>query len=368
MPVSNRTLAVSLVFVLCAGTLAHAAPSKQLVITSAAVNRPNETLTIRGAAFGSSAPQVWCESHPMTVISANDSELVVYLPAAMPDGTYLLTVVRGPAQIDRDVFHMSVQTPTVVGGPQGSVGPKGDPGPKGDAGAAGPKGDAGAAGPKGDTGAVGPKGDTGAAGPQGPAGETGAVGPQGPAGPQGVAGPQGAAGDVGPMGPAGPQGVAGPQGAAGDVGPVGPVGPIGPAGAQGTTGPQGAAGPQGVAGPAGPTGPSGAQGFAGPQGATGAQGPAGPQGAPGVSGYQVVPTALMTVSINGNQTTSAVSVCPAGKVVIAGGYESSTGAFVLHPVASFPSAIENGWRVTLRLSQVAAATFQFRVYAICAAN
>src|SRR6476620_8876113 len=109
MSLLNRTLAVSLVFVLFAGTLAYAgpaAPSKQLLITSAAVNRANETLTIRGVAFGSSAPQVWCESHPMTVSSANDSELVVYLPAAMPDGTYLLTVVRGPSQIDRDVFHV----------------------------------------------------------------------------------------------------------------------------------------------------------------------------------------------------------------------------------------------------------------------
>jgi hypothetical protein len=96
-------------------------------------------------------------------------------------------------------------------------------------------------------------------------------------------------------------------------------------------------------------------------------GPLGPQGIPGVSGYQIVFTALTVVTINGNSTTTLTATCPAGKNVIGGGYESSVGAWVLHPVSMFPPAIDS-WRVTLRLSQVPAATFSFRVYAICAAS
>jgi hypothetical protein len=47
-----------------------------------------------------------------------------------------------------------------------------------------------------------------------------------------------------------------------------------------------------------------------------------------------------------------------------GGYQSVANA-VLHPVASYPPD-QFSWLVTLRLSQDTAATFQFRVYAVCA--
>ncbi len=57
-----------------------AGPDKQLVVLSAALNRSAETLTLKGQNFGSTAPAVYCESMPMTVISATDTQLVVLFP------------------------------------------------------------------------------------------------------------------------------------------------------------------------------------------------------------------------------------------------------------------------------------------------
>jgi hypothetical protein len=292
MRLSNRTVLTALAFVLAGSTLIHAQgpqklvttldvarPARELVILSTAVDRVNQTLTIEGQGFGSQVPQVWCETHSMTVLSATDSQLVVFLPAAVPDGTHLLTVVRGPSTNDLSTFNMHVGTPG-----QGSVGPAG---PKGDTGDVGPKGDTGPAGPKGDTGAMGPKGDTGAAGATGPAGPTGETGPAGP------------------------------------TGATGPQGPVGP------------------------------------------QGPAGPQGIAGTSGHQVVSTALFTQPLTANQTVTLSVACPVGKRVFGGGYESVTGNAIVHPVAMYPPTVDS-WRVTLRLSQSADATIQFRVYAVCA--
>jgi hypothetical protein len=162
----------------------------------------------------------------------------------------------------------------------------------------------------------------------------------------------------------GPAGAVGPQGAMGPVGPAGSIGPQGNAGPTGATGAVGAKGDTGATGSKGDTGATGATGATGPLGLLG---PLGPQGLPGVSGYQIVSTAPMIVSLNGNSTTTLSATCPSGKNVIGGGYESSTGAFVLHPVAMFPLAPDT-WRVTLRLSQTTAQTFTFRVYAICAAS
>ena len=319
-----RTVVTACVFVVGAAVVtasAQSAPAEkarpQLVVLNTTVNRVNETLTIHGIGFGEQAPQVWCESSPMTVISSTDADIVVYLPAAVPDGTYLLTVVRGNGARDRDVFHMSVQSPS--SGPKGDVGPKGDTGaagPKGDVGPAGPKGDTGAAGPKGDTGAVGPKGETGAAGPKG---DTGATGPKGDAG---ATGPKGDTGAVGPKGDAGASGPQGPTGEAGSPGAIGPMGPIGP---------------QGI------------------------------QGMPGVSGYEVVFTPFTSFTVNGNQTVALNATCPAGKVAIGGGFDLSGNTPPLSPVASFPFSADT-WRLLVRLSQISAATFQVRAYAVCAAN
>jgi hypothetical protein len=336
MRLSNRTAFTALVFVLMGTALAQAQKQQaatvtvsnspqQLVVLSTTVDRVNQTLTIQGLSFGSAAPQVWCETNLMTVISATDTDLVVFLPAAVPDGTHLLSVIRGPSQTDRGYFNMNIGTPG-----RGPAGPAGPAGPKGYTGAIGPKGDTGVAGPKGDTGAAGPKGDAGVAGP---------VGPQG---------------DVGPAGPAGP------------TGPVGPQGEVGPAGATGAVGPKG---DTGATGPKGDTGATGATGAQGPMGPQGFMGPMGPQGLPGISGFQIAGNST-TVSVPGNSTTTLAATCPAGKIAIAGGYDSSTGGgtFALAPVASYPSAPDT-WRVTLRVSGISSAVVvTFRVYAICAAN
>ena len=209
MRLLNKTAFTVIVFVLMGTALAHAQqkksastsdtlilakPQDQLIVLSTTVDRVNQTLTIRGLAFGPEPPQVWCETSLMTVLSATDSEIVVFLPAAVPDGTHLLSVIRGTGEKDRGFFNMSVGTPGQ--GPAGPVGPAGPAGP------AGPKGDTGAAGAKGDTGAAGPKGDTGAAGPKG---DTGAVGPQGEVGPMGPKGDTGAAGTPGETGAPGPK-------------------------------------------------------------------------------------------------------------------------------------------------------------------
>jgi hypothetical protein len=93
-------------------------------------------------------------------------------------------------------------------------------------------------------------------------------------------------------------------------------------------------------------------------------GPQGPQGLAGISGQQVVSTGLLTVNLLANQQTTLEVVCPAGKRVFGGGYESNANA-VVHPLASFPPNVTT-WRVVLRLSQDTSATFTFRVYAVCA--
>ena len=412
MVMTKRALLLSLALVVVACPLAYAeSPSAKaakhpeaVLILGAIADRPHATMTIRGVGFGDRAAQVWCEEYPLTIISWRDEEIVVHVPAAMPDGSYLLTVIRGEGQKDRDVFAAALQGVTAPSaGAKGDVGPQGPVGPQGETGPVGPRGEIGPAGPKGDTGSIGPKGDAGAAGPAGPKGEmgaagakgdagaagvrgeTGATGPVGPQGdpglrgPQGETGPQGLAGPQGPEGPQGPQGLMGPQGLAGADGVPGAAGPTGPAGPQGLLGPQGAAGatglpgPQGtpgVAGPAGPqgvAGPVGASGPMGPMGPFGPMGPAGPQGDPGVSGYEIVVSPLTTVSINGNQTTALTASCPAGKIAIGGGFDYSGNVAPVTPVASFPSAPDT-WRVHIRLSQVTAATVQGRVFAVCAAH
>ena len=106
-------------------------------------------------------------------------------------------------------------------------------------------------------------------------------------------------------------------------------------------------------------------GFLGPVGPQGAAGPQGPQGIPGVSGYEVLATALTTVSLNGNQTTTLNAACPAGKIAITGGFDFSGNVASVTQVASFPPAADS-WRVMVKLSQVGAATFQGRAYVVCA--
>jgi len=134
MRLLNRTAFTAVVFVLMGTAFAQAQKNQsdtltvsnskeQVVVLNTVVDRVNQTLTIRGLSFGSSAPQVWCETYLMTVISATDTELVVFLPAAVADGTHLLSVIRGPSEKDRGFFNMNVGTPGR--GPAGPAGPAG---------------------------------------------------------------------------------------------------------------------------------------------------------------------------------------------------------------------------------------------------
>lgn len=79
-------------------------------------------------------------------------------------------------------------------------------------------------------------------------------------------------------------------------------------------------GPPGPAGPAGPTGPqgdTGSVGPTGPRGDRGATGPTGPQGDPGLAALEYVPPVPQTV---GPGTFTVRAACPAGKVVLGGGF------------------------------------------------
>jgi hypothetical protein len=359
MSVSKHTILWgALAIVLSSGVLAHAQNGKkadpadtptQLTILSATPDRPNQTLTIRGAGFGKRAAYVFCELHPLTVMNWGDTEIVAFFPEAVPDGTYRITVARGPSRNDVDIFELSVSTPKVVEGPQGPAGPEGVVGP------AGPQGETGPIGPQGPAGPAGPQGAIGPQGPAGPAGPQGATGAQGPVGPAGPAGADGAAGLVGPQGPAGPQGEPGAQGPQGEPGAQGPAGP------QGDRGPQGEVGPQGSAGPQGP---------AGVQGPIGLQGPAGPQGPAGMSGLQVVPVIVPTSAfgINGNASAAGTATCPAGKVAISGGFHTTfLGSGNLVAAASYPDT-PSSWRVIVRNTSISAvSSVTFTVYAVCVA-
>jgi hypothetical protein len=329
---------------------------RQVLITSASVDRANDRVVLRGQNFGNSAPMVYCEIYPLVVLDASDDEVVAWFPGAVPQGTYLFTVVRGRgnSELERNVFYVTVPPvnppnnggsgPQGPAGPAGATGPAGPAGPAGPVGPAGPAGATGPAGPVGPAGPAGPKGDVGAAGPVGPAG---AVGPVGPMGPSGPAGADGLAGPAGPAGPQGLQGLQGLQGERGDAGPAGPIGPVGPAG---PAGPQGVQGPQGPQGPMGPIGP---------------QGPAGQNG---VSGYQKVLSEVATAALNPGTSSFFVVLCPVGKQPVGGGFEVFGGSgaqlslIASHPYDNSPTV---GWRVQLRNNTSVVVTTTVRVYGIC---
>jgi hypothetical protein len=198
-------------------------------------------------------------------------------------------------------------------------------------------------------------------GPQGPAGPQG---PQGPAGPQGE---PGAKGDTGASGPAGPQGEKGDKG---DIGATGPQGATGPAGPQGEPGAKGDTGATGPAGPQGAKGDKGDTGAIGPQGAPGPTGPQGPQGIPGLSGLQYVTGSPLT--LERQETGTAIAACPAGLKVISGGYNttvpngSRADRFDLQVFRSMFSGLTE-WSVSAKNSaHPSNASLILTVYAICA--
>lgn len=168
--------------------------TKELIVTSATVDRDSETVTLRGFNFGARKPYVYCETHLMTVLSASDEEVVVAFPAsAVADGTYLFTVIRNSAVPSRAAFYVTTNAAQAGAGREGPAGPQGPAGPAGADGVQGPQGPEGAAGPAGPAGATGPQG------PQGPQGPMGFQGPAGPAGNNGVSGFERVLGDSGPL-------------------------------------------------------------------------------------------------------------------------------------------------------------------------
>lgn len=306
--IRTRTLAAIGVAMLLSGTPLFAQPStnssKQLIVTSASVDRVNDTVTLKGSGFGAKKPTVFCELTQMNVLNATDEELVVAFPASALDGTFLFTVARGNGATERASFFVTANRPEVLQGAQGPAGPQGPPGP------AGPKGDAGAQG------AQGPPGEKGETGLQGPKGDPGATGPQGVEGPQGPQGPTGSPGSQGPQGIPGPTGLQGAQGV---------MGPIGPAGPQGTAG---LSGYERVVGDSGTLSMN-----------------------PGVSSFvtAVCPTGKRVVG-GGHELAS-----------------SSSQQLGVTMSAPFESTVMSGWRVNFRNSLNAALTnVQVRAYVVCA--
>jgi hypothetical protein len=158
----------------------------------------------------------------------------------------------------------------------------------------------------------------------------------------------------------GERGVQGENGAAGAPGEKGETGAAGEPGQQGATGLQGPAGPQGPAGADGPQGQAGAPGL---------PGAAGPKGDPGgLNGLEIVkaPVAVPVAGVNGQGIVTGWAFCPAGKVVISGGFEAiygGTGQLVASN--SFPETASS-WKVVLRNASVSAVSgVTVRVYAVC---
>jgi hypothetical protein len=349
-PILSVLLVALLASVSSGVVTAQSNSSNQLIILSAQVDLPNNTLFVEGRNFlksGDPQPSVTISGVPLPLALATANQLQITLPTGIEPGTYLLKVSRGNGTPQNDVFAVTIGAI----GLQGEKGDKGDTGDQGVPGAMGPEGPAGATGATGPIGPIGPTGATGATGATGPIGSTGAtgaIGPQGIQGPTGATGPMGPMGLQGPQGAQGVQGVNGPQGAKGlnwrgewaaaltpyqiddavsfngsswvatqanlftpptggpewsmlaakgDAGVAGANGAPGATGATGATGPQG---PQGTQGPAGPAGPQGLQGLQGFPGATGATGPQGPQGLQGPQGPAGTAGSAIGASVNMN--------------------------------------------------------------------
>jgi len=182
----------------------------------------------------------------------------------------------------------------------------------------------------------------------------------GPTGPQGPPGPEGPTGPTGPQGPTGPEG---PEGPTGPQGPTGPSGPSGPSGPQGPTGPSGPSGPQGPTGPSGPSGPPGPTGPSGPSGPTGPSGPVGPAG---VSGYERQSTSSDCPGGLNPAVCSADVSCPAGKVVLGGGFSVSEGGGFTPSFFDNRPVSNTTWRVRFTNENWPLPGPSFTVYAMCA--
>ena len=125
--IRTRNLAAIGTAVLLLGSPLFAQPSssnssKQLIVTSASVDRLNDTVTLKGSGFGNKKPTVFCELTQMTVLSATDEELLVAFPASVLDGTYLFTVARGNGTSERATFFVTTNRPQILEGQPGPTG------------------------------------------------------------------------------------------------------------------------------------------------------------------------------------------------------------------------------------------------------
>lgn len=112
--------------VLSAPVLRAQTAAPQLVVAGAVPDPGGQTLTISGANFGS-RPLVTLDLVPVTVQFAMDSRIVAAVPVeAMPSGTYLLTVSRGPSAAENGSLALTLGSPAPV--PAAAV-PVESPGP-----------------------------------------------------------------------------------------------------------------------------------------------------------------------------------------------------------------------------------------------
>jgi hypothetical protein len=165
-------------------------------------------------------------------------------------------------------------------------------------------------------------------------------------------GPTGPKGPPGDKGPAGDRGLTGDKGATGDKGPNGDSGAVGDKGATGDKGPVGDPGAQGATGDKGPNGDQGLPGSKGPQGDPGPAGPA------HISGWERV---FRSISIAPGGFAETEADCPAGKVVLGGGYDTNRGVEVVgtYPVGGGRSWWVGAWNSNQYLASVTA-------FAVCA--
>ena len=194
-------------------------------------------------------------------------------------------------------------------------------------------------------------------------GEQGIPGVPGSNGEDGTPGLPGSGGEPGERGPAGPRGEPGAEGSPGPMGSPGPTGPTGATGLTGAAGTEGATGATGEPGPQGDAGPQGAKGATGdpgPAGVTGAQGPQGPAGPPGPVNIRAAAAISATSPAD---VKSATAVCPAGTVVISGGYIIQGPSSVNVTVEATAS---NGWFVNAVETVPVATDWAVQALALCA--
>jgi hypothetical protein len=313
MGIRIRTFAVFTALLLTASAVFAQGGSKQLVITSASVDRTSNTVTFKGHNLGGRKAAVFCETTAMSVLGASDQELLVAFPASSLNGTYLFTVVKGNGSSDRDVFYVTTNAGT-GSGTQGVPVRRVRRVRRSD-------------------------------GPIGPQGPQGATGPQGPAGPQGATGAQG---QQGPQGPQGERGRPEPGSARSE-------------------------GRHGCSGPAGPAGPQGPEDHRVRRATTALKDRRAAQGDPGVngvSGFQRVLEDSGMVTLTNGSTLEMSAPCPDLKAQLSGGYELVTAsAHRLTVIFSAPyDDATSGWRVIFKNATGGALmSVNVRVHAVCAA-